>query len=68
MAIGPGKHTETVRRVREELKADGVILIVFGGPDGGSFECQLPPWEIHKIASVIRHVAKEIERVGPFKA
>lgn len=68
MAIGPGKYNDICTRVREELKAEGVILIVFGGEKGEGFECQLPPWEVHRLASTIRHIAKEIERVGPLKA
>lgn len=61
MAIGPGKYDDLCTYVREQAKATGAIVIVFDGEHGQGFSVQLPPWALHKIASVLRHVAREIE-------
>jgi hypothetical protein len=63
--IGPGKYDDLCTYVRVHAKAAGAIVIVFDGEHGPGFSCQLPPMALHKIATVLRTVAKEIEHTDP---
>lgn len=65
MAIGPGKYDSFAIRVREETKARGVMLIVFGGEHGNGFSSQLPLEEMLLVPTILRSVADQIERDGP---
>jgi methylmalonyl-CoA mutase cobalamin-binding subunit len=40
MPIGPGKYDDACTQVREQLQADGVMLVVFGGNKGSGFSVQ----------------------------
>ncbi len=59
--IGPGKYDDVCTSVREQLLADGVILIVFGGVRGPGFSGQLPPHLSVAIPDILRSVANQIE-------
>jgi hypothetical protein len=57
MAIGPGKYDDLCTYVREKAQADGAIVIVLGGEDGGGFACQASPAmtaELERMADQIR--------------
>lgn len=59
--IGPGKYNSMCDKVREDLNAEGVILIVYGGVLGDGFEAQLPAAIAHNMPRVLRQVADQIE-------
>lgn len=40
MSEGPGKYNDLTDYVREQTKADGVVLVVIGGTRGSGFELQ----------------------------
>lgn len=61
MPVGPGRYDKWCTKIREEEKAEGVILIVVGGVKGEGFSAQLPPHLTAKMPEVLRHVARQIE-------
>lgn len=63
MAIGEGKYDDVCTRVREELQAVGVVLIVMGGPKGNGFEVQfVHEHMLRYLPSVLRKTADSVER------
>lgn len=64
MPLGPGKYDKEVTEIRKRLKADGVILIVFGGKNGPGFSAQLPLHETLLIPKFLRDMADQIEKSG----
>lgn len=61
MALGPGIYDDECTKVREELGADGVVLIVFGGEKGGGFSVQAPVDITLDLPSVLAILAQQIE-------
>lgn len=64
MPLGPGKYDAEVTMVREKLQADGVILIIFNGNQGGGFSCQLTAHLTRQIPAMLREMAAQIEASG----
>jgi hypothetical protein len=65
MPFGPGKYDAECTEIRERLKAEGVVLLVFGGNPG--FSAQLPFHLLGRIPSMLRSMADQIEASeGPF--
>jgi hypothetical protein len=62
MPIGPGKYDELCTHVREKAKAQGAIVIVFGGELGSGFSVQADPLTLKHLPSLLREVAGEMER------
>ena len=62
MALGPGKYDAHVTRLREELAADGIILIVFGGTLGHSYCAQLDSRIVNATPAWLRELADNIEK------
>lgn len=61
MAVGPGKYNDHVTRVREELDADLVLLIVLGGKRGNGFDVQSTSIELQgQVPELLEHMAREI--------
>lgn len=58
---GPGKYDTIATKARTEAQAKGVLLIVFGGKDGGGFSAQLPADILITIPDILRDVARQIE-------
>ena len=58
---GGGRYEEETRRLRMEIEALGVIVIVAHGKKGDAFEIQMPPEIISLIPSVLREMADKIE-------
>lgn len=61
MAEGPGKYDEYCTKFREELQAEGLVLIVFNGKFGQGFEAQLSPEAYMTLPEVLRSVADQVE-------
>ena len=59
---GGGKYNVECEELRERLKADGVILLVFGGARGEGFEVQVPIAEMLRLPEFLRTIADEIEK------
>ena len=59
--LGPGKYDEVCAQVRTQVKAEGVILLVFNGEKGTGFSCQTPLPVIVNLPSILRSVADQIE-------
>jgi hypothetical protein len=64
MAIGPGRYDPEVTELRARLKADGVVLLVFGGERGQGFSAQLTFPLMAMMPQMLREMADEIERSG----
>jgi hypothetical protein len=62
MAIGPGKYDFEVTQIREQLQADGIILVVFGGIKGHSFCAQLDARIVLNTPQMLREIADNIEK------
>lgn len=60
MAVGPGKYDPILTRVREELRAEGVVLIVFNGKDGGGFSCQASLEMTRALPDILRSMADQM--------
>jgi len=65
MAIGPGKYHRECTQIREAVKAQGVLLIVFGGDRGNGFDAQLPLTLTLQVADILEDVARQIRESGP---
>jgi hypothetical protein len=59
---GAGKYDTIATSARAEAKADGVMLIVFGGQHGPGFSAQLPAHILIRVPEILRDVANQIER------
>jgi hypothetical protein len=62
--IGPGKYDELCTKVREEAKAAGAVVIIFGGEKGSGFSAQLPEDLQRSLPGFLRLVAQEIAGDG----
>jgi hypothetical protein len=62
MTIGPGKYDDLCTTVREELEADGVILIVLGGIRGHGFSCQTDLNTMARIPDLLENMARQIRK------
>jgi hypothetical protein len=61
MPLGPGKADHIAEMAREAAKADGVVVLVFGGPLHGGFSVK-GPIEMHiGLPSVLRQLADKIQ-------
>ncbi len=61
MAHGPGKYDASLSLALADAKAMQGILIVFDGPLGPSFCCQLDIVKASLIPVLLRQMAEEIE-------
>lgn len=62
MPLGPGKYDELCTKVREETKADTVLVIVLGGEKGSGFSMQTAKMEISVLVpAILRDTAAQIE-------
>jgi len=59
--IGAGKYYEACTVARLATKAEGVIIIVYGGEHGDGFSAQLPAYIVERMPQVLRQVADQIE-------
>ncbi len=66
MPMGPGKYDEECSWLREKLDAEGVVILVFRGREGGGFSAQLSGSLTMMLPTMLREMADEIERSGPF--
>lgn len=62
MPLGPGKYDDQCTRIREELEAEGAILVVFNGKDGNGMSMQASPELIFQLPATLRGVADDIEK------
>lgn len=58
MAEGPGKYDEIVTRVREELDAKGIMLIVADGPEGSGCSVQGTFGAHFEFANLLDQISK----------
>jgi hypothetical protein len=61
MPVGPGKYDEYCTKIREETKAEGVLLAVFGGSKGDGFSVQAPFELLLELPEILRNMARQIE-------
>jgi hypothetical protein len=59
--IGPGKYDDICTRIREELQAEGVVLIVCRGVRGMGFSAQLTGEMLAKFPNVLREIANQMD-------
>jgi hypothetical protein len=61
MALGGGRYEKETRDIRHNLRALGVILIVFNGSKGDGFEVHIPDLLASAVPKVLREIADEME-------
>jgi len=61
MPIGPGKYDDLCTYVREQAKAEGVIVLVFGGERGNGFEVQATLSITLGLPEILRSMADKID-------
>lgn len=64
MAIGPGKYDQEVTQLREQLKADGIMLVVIRGSRGSGFSAQLSLADTVDLPKALRDMAEQMEKSG----
>lgn len=57
---GPGKYDDQATYVREQTKAQGVIVLVLGGEHGSGFSVQADPMIMFVLPGLLEDIAKEI--------
>jgi hypothetical protein len=65
MAVGPGKYDDLCTYVREQSKATGACVMVFGGEAGWGFSIQAPPFAMLDLAKLLRYMADRCEKDMP---
>jgi len=65
MPAGPGKYDDLATLVRAQAAAEGVIVVVIGGPAGSGFSVQATPAVTAGLSRMLRFIADEIERSVP---
>jgi hypothetical protein len=61
MPVGPSKYDSEVSELRARIKADGIVLIVFGGDRGPGFCTQLSFEMTLATPKILRELAQQIE-------
>lgn len=61
MAAGGGKYEKEITELREQLKADGLIMIVIGGERGEGFGIQGTAGVILALPKMLRTIADQVE-------
>jgi hypothetical protein len=59
---GPGKYDDLATEVRTKARAEGVLVLIFGGVHGNGFSAQLSTELLLVVPSVLREAADQIER------
>jgi hypothetical protein len=65
MALGAGKYDDLCTYVREQSKAMGACVMVFGGEAGWGFSIQAPPEAMLDLTRLLRHMADVCEQDVP---
>lgn len=60
--IAPGKYDDECQRFRNELVAEGVLLVVANGKKGSGASCQSSMQCMEAMPAVLRLMADELER------
>lgn len=60
-SIGGGKYEQECKHAREDCKAEGIILCVFGGKHGSGFSVAAPQHVCLNLPSILRGIADAIE-------
>ena len=58
---GPGSYDPECTALREQLSAEGVVLIVRNGVKGDGFEVQLNALDLVALPSALRQIADQVE-------
>jgi hypothetical protein len=62
MALGAGKYDALATYVREQAKADGVVVLVFGGTHGDGIQIQADVFTTLGLPKFLEHLAAAIRR------
>jgi hypothetical protein len=62
MAAGPGKYDGLCTYVREQTKAFGAAVMVWGGTEGFGFSVQAPIEVVKDLPRMLRSMADQIEK------
>jgi hypothetical protein len=65
MAIGPGKYDDVCTQVREQLDAQGVMLVVIGGKKGSGFSVQGTLHVLATLPDTLEYMAREMRKDMP---
>ncbi len=62
MPVGPGKYDDICTKIREQVNADGVILIIANGDRGNGISIQCSSASlILSLANMLEEAAKQIK-------
>jgi hypothetical protein len=61
MFNGPGKYDDLCTAAREAARAQGAILLIFGGDKGHGFQVQASIDVVLKLPELLRTLAQQIE-------
>ena len=64
MAYGPGTYDAEARELYERTQAEGIILLVIGGPRDTGTSVFAPPEILRILPDVLRDLAATIEAQG----
>lgn len=64
MAFGAGTYDVEAQAIYDRTDADGVILLVFGGPRDTGTSVIAPPELLRILPDVLRNLAEQIEAQG----
>jgi len=62
MALGPGKYDYLCTQVREQTKARGAVVVVFGGEQGDGFSCQADLEMMLALPLILENIARQIRK------
>jgi hypothetical protein len=58
--MAPGKYDDACTQVREQLQADGVMLVVFDGNQGSGISVQGSLATLAKLPGILEGLAREM--------
>lgn len=58
--IGPGKYDTEAMKLLRKLKADGILLIVIGGPKGQGCSVKLSPDLAKEAPAILEQIASSL--------
>lgn len=58
---GAGKYDDLCTYVREESQAEGAFVVILNGVKGSGFSVQLTSRDLHRLPSILRSMADDIE-------
>ena len=62
MPMGPGIYDDVATRLREELQAEGVVVLIINGNKGNGFSAQVTGEHLLSVSGILRGAADEFDQ------